>query len=102
MGFATISFRPSKRVLDEFAHLVRDEEVKKSDAAREVFELGLRSWREQKALEEFQGGKLSFLAAAERAGLTAHEFLELLKARKIAFVHVSEPELERELEFARA
>jgi predicted HTH domain antitoxin len=100
VSYVTISFRPSKKVADEFIHLMREEELKKSDAARDVFTLGLRSWREQRALREFQEGKLSFLAAAERAGLTAYEFLELVKSRKIAFVHVSEPELERELELA--
>ena len=56
--------------------------------------------KHDRAVHEFAQGKLSFLSAASKAGLTACEFLELLKSRGVAFVHVSEAELERELALA--
>lgn len=100
MAYATISFRPTKKDLNEFKHIVEEEEAGKSDAAREVFQLGLRAWRESKALDGFARGKLSLLAAAEEAGLTAYEFLELVKHRKLQHVSITDAELDREMALA--
>lgn len=98
----TISFRPSKTVLSEFEYLLRKGDLVKSELARKLFELGLESWRRKKALNDFGEGKVSFLSAAEQAGVSAYEFLELVKASKIVFVHVTEPELRQEIELARS
>ena len=100
--YATISFRPPRKLSKEFAEIVEGSDLGKSEAAREVFALGVKSWKQGRATEEFSQGKLSFLSAASKAGMTAYEFLELLKSRGIAFVRVSESELERELALARS
>ncbi len=97
----TISFRPSKKVILEFEHFLSEEDVAKSDLARRLFEIGLESWRKSKALKEFEQGKLSFLSAAESAGVSAYEFLELTKASKIVSVHLSATDLRKELDLAR-
>ncbi|MBI5036622.1 UPF0175 family protein [Candidatus Micrarchaeota archaeon] len=96
----TISFRPSKKVSSEFEKLLQKGKAAKSELARELFELGIESWRKKKALKAFGDGKVSFLSAAEQAGLSAYEFLELLKETKTAFIHITEPELRQELELA--
>ena len=97
----TISFRPSKRVVGEFEYLLKQENVAKSELVRELFELGLKARRREKALQDFSKGKTSFLSAAELAGVSPFEFIELVKASGIAFVHLSEGDLRQELELAR-
>jgi len=98
----TISFRPSKKVSAEFEHALHSEHAAKSDLARELFELGLKSWRQKKALTEFTQGKASFLSAANEAGVTAYEFLELVKTAKISFIHITQGQIQEELELARS
>ncbi len=101
IAMETISFRPSKKTISEFEHFLSEENMAKSDLARRLFEIGLVSYRKSKALEEFEKGKLSFLSAAKSAGVSAFEFLELAKASKITFVHLSEPDLQEELRLSR-
>ncbi len=97
LAFATISFRPSKKDLKAFESMLKEEDLGKSDAARDVFELGLKSWRENKALEEFYRGKLSMLCAAEKAGLSVYEFIELLRIKRVPYISISDAELDREM-----
>lgn len=97
----TISFRPSKKVVSEFKHLLDEEPLGKSELARTLFEMGLAAWRKKKALEAFAAGKTSFLSACHQAGVSPYEFLEFVKASRIAYVHVSESDLRQELELAR-
>ena len=100
MAYLNICFRPTKRVADVFGRLAREEGLTRSELAREVFEAGLKSVRERKALEEFYAGRTSFLKAAHEAGVSAYEFLELLKATKRPFIEISQQELKEELKAA--
>jgi predicted HTH domain antitoxin len=87
-----------ERYLTEFMKL---EGVDKSTAVRKILERGISEWREERALELLRQGKITFARAAELAGVSLWEMLELVRDRKIEWVHLSPEEIEREFELAK-
>jgi len=63
--------------------LAKLENKNKSDEYREIFLMGLEEKKKDIALKKYQTGKISLGKAAELAGLTSWEFLQLLKERNI-------------------
>lgn len=57
-----------------------------SDVARKILAIGLEKWRQEKALNLLEKGKVTFLKAAKIARLNAWDFADLLKERKIVWV----------------
>lgn len=87
-----------ERYLTEFMKL---EGVDKSTAVRKILERGISEWREERALELLRQGKITFARAAELAGVSLWEMSELVRDRKIEWVHLSPEEIEREFELAK-
>ena len=78
-----ISFRADKELKKQMEVLAKLENKNKSDEYREIFLMGLEEKKKDIALKEYQTGKISLGKAAELAGLTSWEFLQLLKERNI-------------------
>jgi len=87
-----------ERYLAEFMKL---EDVDKSTAVRKVLERGISEWRKERALKLLDEGKVTFARAAELAGISVWEMLELVREKKIDWVHLTPKEIEREFELAR-
>jgi len=78
-----ISFRADKELKKQMEVLAKLENKNKSDEYREIFLMGLEEKKKDIALKKYQTGKISLGKAAELAGLTSWEFLQLLKERNI-------------------
>lgn len=77
------------------------EGVDKSTAIRKILERGISEWRVERALKLLGEGKITFARAAELAGVSLWELSELLRERKIEWVHLTPQEIEREFKLAK-
>ena len=98
MAYTTIAARIPRGAERHLQLLMHHEHLDKSAAARKVIALGLAEWRKQEALELIRRGKLTVSAAAKFAGMSIWEMLELIREKKISYIHISKQELEKELE----
>ncbi|MEM2866467.1 MAG: UPF0175 family protein [Candidatus Hadarchaeales archaeon] len=93
------------RVPEEIDRYIREfikvEGVDKSTAVRKILERGISEWRKERALELLRQGKITFAKAAELAGVSLWEISELVRDRKIEWVHLSPEEIEREFGLAK-
>jgi predicted HTH domain antitoxin len=87
-----------ERYLKEFMKM---EGVDKSTAVRKILERGISEWRKERALGLLCRGKITFTRAAEMAGISLWEMLDLVRDRKIEWVNLSPEEVEREFRLAR-
>jgi predicted HTH domain antitoxin len=101
LNMDTLSFRPSKKARSDFEALLRQGVLSKSELVRSLFELGLSEWKKTEALRRLSEGRLSFLSAAQFAGLSAWEFAALIEQRKTSWIHLSESDLESDLKTLR-
>ncbi len=95
-SFASISFRPSRKIQREFSEFLREENGDRSETCRVVFQEGLHELRLKRGLEKFAAGKVSLLGAAKLAGVSVYEFLKRVELEGVEFVKITKPELERE------
>ncbi len=98
MAYVTIATRLPKEDERELEAVMKQERLDKSAAARKVIEIGLAEWRKEQALEKLRNGRISLLAAAQAAGLSVWEMIELVKEKRVDYLRISAEELERELE----
>lgn len=87
-----------ERYLSEFMRL---EGVDKSTAVRKILERGISDWRRERALRLLGEGKITFARAAELAGVSLWELMELVREQKIEWVHLTPREIEREFKLAK-
>ncbi len=78
-----ISFR-SKKELKELADILAGLESRNlSDTYRDIFRVGIEEKRKRVALDKYSKGEVSLGRAAEIAGVSLWEMLELLRDRKV-------------------
>ncbi len=90
--------RETARRLTEFMEV---EGVDKSTAVRRILETGLSEWRRERALKLLGEGKITFLRAADMAGMSAYEMIDLVRQRKVEWVRLYPEEIEDEFRLAR-
>lgn len=78
-----VTFRTQKDLLEDALHLAKSEGRNRSDAFRDIFKVGLAQKRQRLALEKYGRGEASIGKAAEIAGISAWEFVELLSEKKM-------------------
>jgi predicted HTH domain antitoxin len=93
----TVSARVRKYQADEVERLAAERGVDKSEIIRELLATALMEQRLKEALYSVRAGRATVWRAAEAAGITYREMLELLRAHNIPFP-LSKEELEREVE----
>lgn len=92
----TVSVRLSKESLAEVDRLARRLKTDRSEALRRFIERGLREARIDDAMDLLRRGKVSIGRAAEIAGITLYEMLELVREHHIPSGYGPE-DLERDL-----
>src|SRR5207249_6783745 len=92
----TVSVRLSKESLREVDRLAERLKTDRSEALRRFIERGLREARIDDALDRLRKGKASIGRAAEEAGVTLYEILELVRQHHIPYGYAPE-DLERDL-----
>lgn len=93
--------RVPEEIEQYLAEFMKLEGVDKSTAVRKILRRGILEWRKERALELLSQGKITFARAAERAGVSLWEMLELVRDRKIEWVHLSPEEIESEFALAK-
>jgi len=93
----TVSARIQKSQAEEIERLASKRGTDKSAIIRELLAAAIQNKRIEDALNQVQAKKITVWKAAEIAGVTYREMLELLKSHNIPFP-LSEQELRREIE----
>ncbi len=77
------------RVPKELNRLINEisaeEKVDRSTTVRKLLDIGARQWRAQTALNKYQQGTATLPKAANTAGLTIYEMIDLLEEKKIPY-----------------
>ena len=82
----TISARLPEDIEADLEQYLEEEQLDRSTAVRKLLAEGLDSWRKERALEELDRGDVTFMRAAEMAGLSAWDFASLAKERDVTWV----------------
>jgi predicted HTH domain antitoxin len=89
------------RVPEEVERMIREiveaEGLDKARVVRSLLELGIAEWRRRRALEMLRDGRVTFAKAAEMAGLSLWDFVDLVRRRGVEWVRFSPEDVEREL-----
>jgi len=93
----TVSARIQKSQAKEIERLASKKGTDKSTVIRELLATAIQNEKIEDALHRVQTKKITVWKAAETAGVTYREMLELLKTHNIPFP-LSEQELRREIE----
>lgn len=93
--------RVPKEIEQHLAEFMRLEGVDKSTAVRKILERGISEWRTERALKLLGEGKVTFARAAELAGVSLWELADLVKERKVEWVHLTPQDIEHEFKLAK-
>ncbi len=81
-----ISARIAKDLEKDIQEFVAEEGLERSVAVRKLLSIAVKEWKKEKALKKLSEGKISFLKAAEIAGMNVWDFAELIKDKKITWI----------------
>lgn len=97
MAYKTIATRVPKEIDDFLTKIMKEEKLDKSTTTRRILELGIAEWRKERAIELLRNGKATLAKAAEIAGISIYEMIELVKEKRIDYIHITAEELEEDL-----
>lgn len=78
-----VSARLPKERVDLIEEIAREEKVDKSTVLDRALDHYIREWKLQKAIESYREGAATLPRAAEIAGLSVWEMIDILAKRKI-------------------
>jgi len=93
-----LSVKIDKDRLKMLEEIAREEESDRSTVARKLLDMGIKNWKIERAIKSFSKGKISLWKAAETAGVSLREFIDILNDRKISWVRIKPEELEAEVQ----
>lgn len=82
----TISARLPDDLEAEFERYLEAEHLDRSTAVRKFLAEELEEWRQEHALEQLEAGEVTFDCAAELAGCSRWDFVQLVRDRDITWV----------------
>ena len=83
MTTEVVSARLPKEMVDLIEEIAREEKVDKSTVLNRALDHYTREWKLQRALESYREGAATLPRAAEIAGLSVWEMIDILSTRKI-------------------
>jgi len=86
MSEISISARIPKDVFQELETFMKEESLEKSASIRKLLAEGLQHWKEQRALKSLEEGKVTFLKAAEMAGVSAWDFADIVREKGAVWI----------------
>jgi len=87
-------------MLREVERLAKKLKVDRSELIRRLLDFVLQQERIEEAVRAYQEGKVTLWKAAEMAGLSLREMMELARVRKIAVSYTID-DLRRDIEYVR-
>lgn len=82
----TISARLPEDIEADLEEYLEEEQLDRSTAVRKLLAEALDTWRKERALEKLDRGDVTFMRAAEMAGLSVWDFARLAKERDVTWV----------------
>ncbi len=82
-----VSTRIPDEVDQELEVYAKREKVGKTIALRRVLDIGLKDIKKEFALSQYQEGKLSLMKAAQEAGLSLWEMIDIVRERQIPLAY---------------
>ena len=86
MSEISISARIPKNVFQELETFMKEESLEKSASIRKLLAEGLQHWKEQRALKSLEEGKVTYLKAAQMAGVSAWDFADIVRESGIVWI----------------
>ena len=102
MTYKTIATRVPKEIDEFLQKIMKEERLDKSATTRRILELGISEWRKERALDALKKGKATLAKAAEIAGLSIYEMIELVKEKKMDYIHITPKDIEEEAALAES
>src|SRR3990170_4931031 len=99
MTEVSVSARIPEDVFRELESFMKEESLEKSASIRKLLAEGLNHWKEDRALKSLEDGKVSFLKAAQMAGLSPWDFADLVREKGIVWIK-SEKFIHKDIEKA--
>ncbi len=86
MTEVSVSARIPDDVFKELETFMKEESLEKSSSIRKLLAEGLQHWKKQRALKALEDGKVSYLKAAQMAGLSVWDFADLVREKGIVWI----------------
>jgi predicted HTH domain antitoxin len=83
MAKEVVSARLPKERIDQIEEIAREEKIDRSTVLDRALEHYIREWRLRKAIDSYAEGGATLPRAAETAGLTIWEMIDILAKRNI-------------------
>lgn len=83
MAKEVVSARLPKEMVDLIEEIAREEKVDKSTVLDRALDHYIREWKLQRALDSYREGAATLPRAAEIAGLSVWEMIDIFSGRKI-------------------
>jgi predicted HTH domain antitoxin len=99
MTEVSVSARVPEDVFKELESFMKEESLEKSASIRKLLAEGLRHWKLNRALKSLEEGKVSFLKAAQMAGLSVWDFADIVREKGIVWIK-SEKFISKDIEKA--
>jgi len=93
-----LSVKVDKEKLKLLEEIAKEEQSDRSTVARRFLDAGMKEWKVTRAVGLFKAHKVSLWKAAEEAGVSIREFLDVLGEKKVIWVGASAEEVEKEAE----
>lgn len=100
MGQKHVTARVPADLFEAIEEIREAEQTDRSTAVKRLLERGIEDWRIETAVRKYRDGTCSVGRAAERAGLSLWQFLDLLEDRGVELQY-DEADLESDLEAVR-
>jgi predicted HTH domain antitoxin len=101
MASKPLGARVPKEIEQHLTEIMKVEGIDKSTAVRKLLERGISEWRKERAIKLVGEGKITMTRAAELAGISLWEMVELARERKVEWVHLTPQEIECEFKLAK-
>lgn len=92
-----LNIRIPKELAEEIEYVSQQEALRKSDVARKWLIEGLRRWKLDQAVSQYQRGEISLERAAEEAGLSLYAMMDELRRRGIALDRTTPDDVRNEI-----
>ncbi|MFQ5712146.1 MAG: UPF0175 family protein [Candidatus Geothermarchaeales archaeon] len=100
VSLEAVTTRLPRDMLEEVERLAEKEKVDRSELIRRLLAYALQQKRIEDGVEAYREGKATLWRAAEMAGISLREMMELARTRKIPIPYTLE-DLRRDVEYAQ-
>lgn len=94
-----LSIRPTEEIEKKLEKLIKIEKMEKSALIRKILDIGIDEELKKCALELFRDRKVSLAKAAEIAGISVREMMDLIKEKGVQ-LHITAEDIQEDFEAA--